>query len=42
LTRAFEQVLGMCLHPAQLTHAEQTLAARLEATYRDDAWTWRR
>jgi lipoyl(octanoyl) transferase len=42
LARGIEQVLGVCLHPVPLDEAEQTLAARLEETYRDDAWTWRR
>ena len=42
LVRGFEQVLGVCLQPAPLEQEEQALAARLEETYRDDAWTWRR
>jgi lipoate-protein ligase A len=42
LARGFEQVLGVCLQPAPLDEGERALAGRLEETYRDDAWTWRR
>jgi lipoate-protein ligase A len=42
LARGFELVLGVCLQPAPLEEAERALAGRLEETYRDDAWTWRR
>lgn len=42
LASGFAAELGIALEPADLSDDERGLARRLEATYRDDAWTWRR
>jgi lipoyl(octanoyl) transferase len=42
LAAGFEEACGIRLAPGGLTVEEETRAARLETTYADAAWTWRR
>lgn len=42
LRSGFDGLVAAGLEDAPLARGERALAARLEDTYRDDAWTWRR